>query len=67
MTARKLIPEKEVCRRYGVCDATPRRWDADPELNFPKPFRIRKRKYRDEAELDAFDERQRMPAGDADG
>ena len=28
-------------------------------LNFPKPIRIRGRKYRVEAELDAFDERQR--------
>ena len=32
------------------------RWDHDPDLNFPKPIRIRSRKYRDERELDAFDE-----------
>ena len=41
---------------------TLRRWDADPTLDFPRPIRIRNRKYRDEAELDAFDERQRMAA-----
>ena len=31
------------------------RWDRDPGLNFPKPIRIRGRKYRDESELNAFD------------
>ena len=39
---------------------TLRRWDADPRLSFPRPLKIRNRKYRDEAELDAFDERQRV-------
>ena len=37
MDAKKLIPEKQVCQRYGVCDATPRRWDNDPSLDFPPP------------------------------
>ena len=31
------------------------RWDHDPDLKFPKPIRIRSRKYRDPEELDAFD------------
>ena len=35
------------------------RWDNDPTLNFPKPYRIRKRKYRAEDELDEFDQRMR--------
>lgn len=39
------------------------RWDRDPNLNFPKAIRIRGRKYRDQAELDAFDAAQeRDPA-----
>jgi hypothetical protein len=36
---------------------TLRRWERDPRLNFPRPLVIRKRKYRDEAELDEFDAR----------
>ena len=62
MDAKKLIPEKQVCQRYGVCDATPRRWDNDPSLDFPPAVRIRNRKYRYVDELDAFDERQRAAA-----
>ena len=62
MDAKKLLPEPRVCERYGVCDMTLRRWDADPSLDFPRPFKIRGRKYRDAGELDAFDERQRMVA-----
>ena len=38
------------------------RWDHDPNLKFPKPVRIRGRKYRDEAELDAFDAAQARDA-----
>jgi hypothetical protein len=59
---KKLIPDPLVCARYGICPMTLYRWDADPSLGFPRPLRIRKRKYRDEDELDAFDERQRMVA-----
>ena len=60
MDAKKLLPEPRVCKRYGVCDMTLRRWDADPSLGFPRPLKIRNRKYRDAAELDEFDERQRI-------
>jgi hypothetical protein len=35
------------------------RWDHDRSLGFPQPFKIRGRKYRDESELDTFDERMR--------
>ena len=52
---RRLIPDPEVCRRYSVHSSTLRNWDNDPDLNFPKPIRINKRKFRDEAELDKFD------------
>ena len=53
---RKFLPDSKVCDRYHVCSSTLYRWDRDPELKFPKPIRINGRKYRDEAELDAFDE-----------
>jgi predicted DNA-binding transcriptional regulator AlpA len=54
-TPKRLIPDSLVLQRYGISAMTLWRWDRDPDLNFPKPKRIRKRKYRDEEELDAFD------------
>jgi predicted DNA-binding transcriptional regulator AlpA len=59
MKEKRLIPDPIVWKRYGVSPMTGWRWDHDPSLNFPKPHRIRSRKYRDEAELDAFDARTR--------
>ena len=56
--SKRLIPDSEVCRRYGVVPYTLFRWDRDkPELGFPKPVRIHRRKYRFEHELDEFDAR----------
>jgi hypothetical protein len=57
--SRKLIPDRLVAERYGVTLMTVWRWDHDRSLRFPQPFKIRGRKYRDESELDAFDERMR--------
>jgi predicted DNA-binding transcriptional regulator AlpA len=54
--SRRLIPDPEVCRRDGVHPSTLYNWDHDPALNFPKPIRINKRKFRDEAELAEFDQ-----------
>jgi hypothetical protein len=54
---KRLIPDPEVWKRYGVCAMTGYRWDHNPELNFPKPIRINGRKYRDEEELEAFERR----------
>ena len=59
---KQYLPEKQVRDRYGVSEMTLRRWDATPELGFPKPLRIRERKYRAVDELDAFDARQREAA-----
>jgi predicted DNA-binding transcriptional regulator AlpA len=56
--SRRLLPDSEVCKRYGVVPYTLWRWDNEqPELGFPKPVRINKRKYRFEDELDEFDAR----------
>ena len=52
---RRLVPDAEVCARYGVHISTLYNWDRSPGLNFPKPIRINNRKFRDEAELDQFD------------
>ena len=58
MDEKRLLPDPVVCRRYGVSAMTIWRWEHDPQLDFPKAIRIRRRKYRDESELDAFDARQ---------
>ena len=52
---RRYLPDPQVCRRYGVCAMTLWRWDHDPEMNFPKPMRVGRRKYRDEEELVAWE------------
>ena len=56
MQDKRLLPDHKVCGRYSISPMTLWRWDRDPDLNFPKPIRIRGRKYRDESELNAFDE-----------
>jgi predicted DNA-binding transcriptional regulator AlpA len=53
--SRRLVPDKAVSERYGVHISTLYNWDRDPDLNFPRPIRINRRKFRDEAELDRFD------------
>ena len=58
MHERKLIPDPKVCSRYGVSSMTLWRWDQNSKLNFPKPIRINRRKYRDEAELEAWERSQ---------
>jgi predicted DNA-binding transcriptional regulator AlpA len=53
-TKRKL-PTRAVMARYDVSDRTIDRWVADPSLGFPKPIRIKRRRYWDEDALDEFD------------
>jgi len=61
--SKRLIPDALVAERYGRHVCTLMRWERDPDLGFPKRIQIRGRNYRDEVELDAFDERQRdVPA-----
>jgi len=55
LTQRRLIPDPEVCRRYGVHTSTLYNWDHDEKLGFPKPVRINNRKFRYEDELNRFD------------
>ena len=64
---KRLIPDVKVQKRYGVSAMTIWRWDHDPSLEFPKARYIRGRKYRDEAELDAFDEKLPTTKTDAAG
>jgi predicted DNA-binding transcriptional regulator AlpA len=54
----QLLPTRAVCRRYGVSDRTISRWERDPDLRFPQPVTINKRKYYDASALTAFDRAQ---------
>jgi predicted DNA-binding transcriptional regulator AlpA len=53
---RKLLGIRAVMDRYSSSDRTIDRWVADPKLGFPKPLRIRRRRFWQEAALDEFDE-----------
>jgi predicted DNA-binding transcriptional regulator AlpA len=52
---RKLSPTRKVMERYSCSDRTVDRWVADPNLNFPKPIKIKRRRFWFEDELDDFD------------
>jgi predicted DNA-binding transcriptional regulator AlpA len=57
-TASRLMPTRQLCKRYGVSDRTIARWERDPGMRFPQPVVINKRKYYHESELTAFDRAQ---------
>ena len=60
-----FIPDKEVREICGgISEMTLWRWDRDPDLNFPPPVRINRRKYRDKAAVLAF-WRNRLPEAGA--
>jgi predicted DNA-binding transcriptional regulator AlpA len=54
----KWLPSRIVCERLGISDRTLDRWIAVPELGFPPPKYVRKRRYWDEAALEAWRGRQ---------
>jgi hypothetical protein len=51
----ELVPDPQVAQEYGVGLRTLHRWDQDPKLKFPKPIRIKKRKYRRRKQLKSWD------------
>lgn len=55
---RRLIPDPQVWKRYGVTSMTGWRWDRNASLNFPKAVVINRRKYRYEDELEAWERAQ---------
>jgi hypothetical protein len=50
-----LLPDLQVAQRYQVTLRTVARWDEDPELDFPKAFRVKGRKYRRVKELESWE------------
>jgi hypothetical protein len=53
--AGRKLPTRLVSARYDVSDRTISRWERDPDLKFPQPLIINKRKYYAEDELTAWD------------
>jgi hypothetical protein len=50
-----LQPRRKTATRYGVSIRSIERWEADPELSFPKSRIINGRRYDDTDKLDAWD------------
>jgi hypothetical protein len=53
---KRFLPDSKVRQRYSVSACTLYRWDRNPALKFPRPTKINGRNYRDERELDQFDQ-----------
>jgi predicted DNA-binding transcriptional regulator AlpA len=53
--SKKLLPTRAVMERYQVSDRSIDRWVADPNLGFPQPLKINRKRFFYEHELDAFD------------
>jgi hypothetical protein len=49
------VPRRKTADRYGVSVRTIERWEADPELHFPKSIIVNGRRYDDVGELDDWD------------
>jgi predicted DNA-binding transcriptional regulator AlpA len=52
---RKLVGIRVLMDRYSSSDRTIDRWTIDPKLGFPKPIKIKRRRFWWEDELDEFD------------
>ena len=60
----KILTDAQVRARLGnLSQRTVDRWTADPTMGFPQPIRIRKRKYRDAAAIEAFEAKLIADAG----
>jgi hypothetical protein len=57
----ELVPDPQILREFNISTMTLWRWDHDPELGFPPPIKIRKRKFRQRRAIEQF--KQRMLQG----
>jgi hypothetical protein len=60
----QLLPARAVQARYQIVDRTLDRWLANPELGFPRPITVNKRRYFRVSDLEAW-ERERAAAQSA--
>jgi len=49
------LDSEQLKARFGISKPTLYRWMKDPEMAFPKPFRVRKRYYWPEPEIEAWE------------
>lgn len=61
-TSKTYLTAAEVAQRYRITSMTLHRWLRDPEVGFPEPLVICKRRLFDAAALNAFDEQKRESA-----
>lgn len=50
-----LLPDRLVAERYDCTVRTLERWDEKPELGFPSPVYVRRRKFRELSKLEAWE------------
>jgi predicted DNA-binding transcriptional regulator AlpA len=55
---KRLLTSRQLCVRYSVSDRTLHHWLLDQRLGFPRPLVIRRRRYWDQEQIDAFDRAQ---------
>lgn len=53
--AERHLDSAQVMARFGISKPTLYRWKNDPEIEFPKPIRIRRRYYFSEADIAAWE------------
>src|SRR5262245_61552542 len=54
----KFLTEAQTADRYGVTTRTLMRWDETPDLDFPPPILVRKRRFRDRRLLEQWERKQ---------
>ena len=62
-----LLSEKRVAERYDVSTRTLIRWDETPELQFPPPILINRRRYREMAKLEKWEKLNAQRAAQREG
>jgi hypothetical protein len=58
----RRLPAAAVAARYGVAPRTIDRWLARPELNFPRPHRVNRRRYWSLSQLRNWDRSRALKA-----
>jgi hypothetical protein len=53
----EFVPDPQVWREFGITSMSGHRFDRRPELGFPPPIRIGKRKYRSRKQIEAYKQR----------
>jgi hypothetical protein len=60
--SRPMVAAPLVCKQFGITPRTRQRWELDPEMGFPRPSVINKRKYFYVDEIEEFKIRRRLLA-----